>query len=1072
MSPNPEDFSQTTLTSEKTSFDEPRQPVTVPCLFNDAALYRKVLAETPDGEEHISPPPVQNPALRSVQDFAQLVGDDLQPLEQDVVGRFAQLAAENWDIQEGDREEGAVLTEEPATLTDDERKKLTGSLEELGLDQPSSKKPAIPAEGTQLSPEYVLALLIEEFGSLAPEGEEKLILEADGAVIQDVVILGVIHVTTHRIAFHASLPAFDPTQPSEGVIRVGPALVHRKGWHRRRRIWLELSNDFICGFPSAREEDRIRPLRSLMLSSIVEVLPEDPKEPRALRTRLDGKSEISASYLEFDTLESAREWRRELQAAIFFVKRRKRSMFSHSDSEDIEGVRVNIPLHHIRTQRHRIHAALPVLSLTIDSPPAASNDEDSHQVIDLASFRLTEECVKRLESLTRQARERAKEDTAIFIERPVVIDLGVVDKRSESKSSVEDMTKAKTKEQEVCDVLAIDNGPDVWVSRASVAYTITTSGYVVISPQWLGFWSKSLASRDVRYRLPTATIRTANPIDFPIRGVPVNGVQFEIEGHSNLGFRFRSQSARDEAIRRVSEIISRRSRTPSLLSATLPISASTTGTNDTSLSDSRPPPTTSPRIGETTRSQSSILSPLSRQFKDARKRIDQRKMLEFPKAINAPPGQLVRMPSKHFVCLTIGSRGDVQPYIALGLGLKAEGHRVTIITHDEYKAWIEGFGLQHRAAGGDPGALMQLSVENKMFSPQFFKTSLSNYRTWLDHLLLDSWEHCSDADALLESPYAIAGVHIAEALHIPYFRVCTMPWTKTTEFPHPFISGPVETPTFNSMSFVLFDNIFWAATSSQVNRWRKESLHLEPTVMSHTAQSKIPILYNFSLAVVPKPLDWSDGKIICGYWFLDNPDLEWTPPESLLAFMKQARADGKPLVYIGFGSITVPDPHTMTEHIYQAVQKSDVRAILSKGWSGRMHKQTVPELAVPKECYVVDKIPHDWLFPQIDAAIHHGGAGTTGASLRAGIPTFIKPWFGDQFFWASRVQRLGAGHRVPSLRVNDLVTALKKATTDRIMKEKANIVGQKIRSEDGVATAIHYIYTYFPRAYSDGLSPQ
>lgn len=122
------------------------------------------------------------------------------------------------------------------------------------------------------------------------------------------------------------------------------------------------------------------------------------------------------------------------------------------------------------------------------------------------------------------------------------------------------------------------------------------------------------------------------------------------------------------------------------------------------------------------------------------------------------------MPPLHVVCLTIGSRGDVQPYIALALGLQEEGHRVTIVTHEEYKEWVQTFGVGHRTAGGDPGALMKLSVENKMFSPQFFKESLGNFRKWLDELLVDAWEACKDADVLLESPSAMAGVHIAEAL--------------------------------------------------------------------------------------------------------------------------------------------------------------------------------------------------------------------------------------------------------------------------------------------------------------------
>jgi sterol 3beta-glucosyltransferase len=96
-----------------------------------------------------------------------------------------------------------------------------------------------------------------------------------------------------------------------------------------------------------------------------------------------------------------------------------------------------------------------------------------------------------------------------------------------------------------------------------------------------------------------------------------------------------------------------------------------------------------------------------------------------------------------------------------------------------------------------------------------------------------------------------------------------------------------------------------------------------------------------------------------------------------------------------------------------------------------MSKHNEAEVEMPEECYSIDKVPHDWLFPQIDAALHHGGAGTTGASLRAGIPTLIKPWFGDQYFWASRVQKLGAGLKVPSLSVNDLASALTKATTNR-----------------------------------------
>ncbi|CAK5284206.1 unnamed protein product, partial [Mycena citricolor] len=189
--------------------------------------------------------------------------------------------------------------------------------------------------------------------------------------------------------------------------------------------------------------------------------------------------------------------------------------------------------------------------------------------------------------------------------------------------------------------------------------------------------------------------------------------------------------------------------------------------------------------------------------------------------------------------------------------------------------------------------------------------------------LLDSWESCQGADVLLESPSTMSGVHIAEALNIPYFRTFTMPWTKTSDFPHAFLSPPVDAPTFNSASYVLFTNVMWAATSGQINRWRRQTLKIGNTDMNHLAQSKIPFIYNFSQAVVPKPLDWSDSITVSGYWFLDNPEgVNWTPPQDLVDWMAQARKDGKPIVYIGFGSITVPHPNKTTARIVKAVLES------------------------------------------------------------------------------------------------------------------------------------------------------
>ncbi|KZT52776.1 glycosyltransferase family 1 protein [Calocera cornea HHB12733] len=422
-----------------------------------------------------------------------------------------------------------------------------------------------------------------------------------------------------------------------------------------------------------------------------------------------------------------------------------------------------------------------------------------------------------------------------------------------------------------------------------------------------------------------------------------------------------------------------------------------------------------------------------------------------------------------FTFLTIGSRGDVQPYIALGKGLKADGHHVRIATHGEFKSWIEGHGIEHAYVGGDPAELMRICVENGMFTFSFMKEGLQKFRGWIDDLLKTSWDACQGSDVLVESPSAMAGIHIAEALGIPYFRAFTMPWSRTRAYPHAFaVPDRKMGGSYNYMTYVMFDQVFWRAISGQINRWRRHTLNIDSTNLDKLEQHKVPFLYNFSPTVVPPPLDWYEWIRVTGYWFLDDPDnsqaQKWEPPQDLVQFIDSARADGLKLVYIGFGSIVVSDPDAMTQCVVQAIEHSGVRAILSKGWSDRLSSKKDPKAVekehalLPSAIYPISSIPHDWLFARIDAACHHGGAGTTGASLRAGIPTIIKPFFGDQFFWADRVEALGIGSSVRKLTVDNLTDALRSATTDERQISRAKLVGQKIRSEHGVANAIEALY--------------
>lgn len=249
----------------------------------------------------------------------------------------------------------------------------------------------------------------------------------------------------------------------------------------------------------------------------------------------------------------------------------------------------------------------------------------------------------------------------------------------------------------------------------------------------------------------------------------------------------------------------------------------------------------------------------------------------------------------------------------------------------------------------------------------------------------------------------------------------------------------------------------------------KRQLGLGPTSLSKLAINKVPFLYNFSKQVVRQPLDWSEWVRITGFWFLDEEN-GWTPPEELTNFIKNARSDGKKLVYIGFGSITVDNPAALTETVVRAVVDNDLRCVLSKGWSDRMVKGPKLEAAeaeLPPEILQIRySVPHSWLFPQMDAITHHGGAGTTGASLRAGKPTIIKPFFGDQYFYGSRVEDLGVGVYVRIMNEKKFGRALYLATHDERIIKKARFIGEQIRSENGVRTAIDAIYRDFDYARS------
>lgn len=270
------------------------------------------------------------------------------------------------------------------------------------------------------------------------------------------------------------------------------------------------------------------------------------------------------------------------------------------------------------------------------------------------------------------------------------------------------------------------------VARCRICSIISSTTYFVICDRFICYWAKSFAAKDTKYRFPVTSVRGAEPVY--VIAPRVFGLRLQIHGQHDLVFEFNSRELRDEALTKLVAIAAGNKAHDGVASPLSPLSPQSmmspqSFTTPTPTADSEPQTPILERAVSMPKTKSidtrnsteiaahtpSLFSPLSRTYELARQtHIPPSLVSRLPKPINLPASTLAHIPSKHFVCLTIGSRGDVQPYIALALGLMAEGHKVTIVTHEEYKAWCEGWGVAHRTAGGDPGALMKLSVETKV----------------------------------------------------------------------------------------------------------------------------------------------------------------------------------------------------------------------------------------------------------------------------------------------------------------------------------------------------------------------
>jgi len=413
--------------------------------------------------------------------------------------------------------------------------------------------------------------------------------------------------------------------------------------------------------------------------------------------------------------------------------------------------------------------------------------------------------------------------------------------------------------------------------------------------------------------------------------------------------------------------------------------------------------------------------------------------------------------------IAFGTRGDVQPAVVLGKELKAKGHSVRILAGANFKDWIEGHGLEAVASTIDIQSVMESDLGrdwiekggNPLTQMRIIK-KLTDQTGWQS--MTEAWTACRDAELIVSSFTSdIYALSIAEKIGALHISIPLQPALFPTRSGPATMNAPL--PNRNSIFNHIFGRFFlepfnWRLSGKMVNRFRQEVLSLRPQTRAEylAVKSRLFTVQAFSRHIVPQPDDWPSTIRTTGFCFLEEQN-GWEPPRSLAEFLDA----GEPPICIGFGSMIGHNLENVTRMVIDGVSKSGCRAVLLSGWAGIGNAEPGDNI------YRLEAAPHEWLYPRVAAAVHHGGAGTTAASLRAGVPTVIVPHLGDQAFWGQRVYALGAGPKPISrtkLTASGLAAAIAAATTSNDMKRRAEELGAKIRAEDGIKQAVDMIEKY------------
>jgi sterol 3beta-glucosyltransferase len=406
--------------------------------------------------------------------------------------------------------------------------------------------------------------------------------------------------------------------------------------------------------------------------------------------------------------------------------------------------------------------------------------------------------------------------------------------------------------------------------------------------------------------------------------------------------------------------------------------------------------------------------------------------------------------------ISIGSHGDIRPMAALGVGLARAGHEVMLATTRDQRAFVRAHGLAWGPVHVDYqavihaglGSIITRAGANLPLAMWRINRMLQPLVAQVQH---DLWAAVQGAELII-SGLPIIGQDLAEALGVPFVAARLHP-NRTAVMPGAYWPwGALPRGRLCRFTYDLADQLAWQPLRHSVNRWRTRTLGLPPAPFwgpfERMRARRDLVLHAYSPAIIPRPPDWGDHEVVTGFWWL--PASDWRPPPHLVAFLER----DPPPVYIGFGSMVSAEAARAGALVVAALRRCGQRGVLAMGWGGLAGGDWGEDMCV------IDAAPHEWLFPRMRAAVHHGGAGTVAAALRAGIPQVSVPSWGDQIFWARWAAALGVGPApIPRTRLNAgrLAAALDRALHIPLFQRRAAALAAIIAHEDGVGRAVEAI---------------